>query len=61
MYVKINLTERIQTFVILSIHPFRVRGKMSKCLGGNTGCKDKKSSWHSIRFPDGRSIGSIVV
>ena len=26
---------------------------MSKSLGGIVGCKDKKSSWHLIGFPDG--------
>ena len=34
---------------------------MSKRLGRNIGCKDKKSSWHSIGFPDGSSIGSTVL
>ena len=31
---------------------------MSKRLGGNLGCKDKTSSWHSIGFLNGSNIGS---
>ena len=33
---------------------------MSLCLDGKIGCKNKTSSWHLIRFPDGSSIGSTV-
>ena len=35
-------------------------GKMSKRLGGITGCKDKTSSWHLNGFYDGSNIGSTV-
>ena len=33
---------------------------MSKPLGGIISCKDKTSSWHLNRFPDGSNIGSII-
>ena len=33
---------------------------MTKRLGGIIGCKDKTCSWHSIGFPGGSTIGSIV-
>ena len=33
---------------------------LSKRLGGIIGCKDKTSSWHLDRFPDGSKIGLIV-
>ena len=29
---------------------------MSKRLGGIIGCKDKTSSWHLNRFPDGSNV-----
>ena len=34
--------------------------KMSKRLGGITGCKYKTSSWHLNGFPEGNKIGSTV-
>ena len=44
-----------------SKHPPNHGGQISKCLGGNLGCKDKNSSWHLNGFPDGSSsIGSTV-
>ena len=43
-----------------SEHPPVRGGKMSKCLSGIIGCKDKTSSWHLIGFPNGSNIGSRV-
>ena len=43
-------------------HNFRT----SRCAGhlldhsGDEGCKDKTSSWHLIRFPDGSKIGPTL-
>ena len=43
-----------------SEHPPLSGKKMSKRLGGVIGCKDKNSSWHLIRFPNGSNIGSTA-
>ena len=52
-------SERTHLNLLLIEYPPN-RRKVSKRLGGNTGCRDKNSSWHLIGFPNGSGMGSTA-
>ena len=52
--------EKSERVLNLLEHPPRQRGKVSKRLGGNIGCRDKNTLMGLKRFPNGSSIESTV-